>query len=139
MLIFYSAKQKKHSLHFTFLPPSATLLIKCDVPEDKKIALSKLNAMLFDPSHPKKWTPESLVKNLTAADINYLLFSSDPEEKENNSQGPYHIPGKGVVSYAGLAGIYQDLRNAAIKNDLGIPLFNNLRNGSWMLDFIVNR
>ena len=107
--------------------------------EDKKAALTKLHAMLFDPTQPKKWTPESMVKNLGVSDINYLLFSCDAEEKEHNSQGPYHIPGKGVVSYAGLAGIYQDLRNAAIKNDLGIPLFNNLRTGHWLLDFIVNR
>lgn len=113
--------------------------MKCEVSEDKKAALNKLNTLLFDSSQPKKWTPESLVKNLSAADINYLLFSCESEEKEHNSQGPYHIPGKGVVSYAGLAGIYQDLRNAALKNDLGIPLFNNLRSGYWMLDYIVNR
>ena len=107
--------------------------------EEKKAALGKIHTLLFDQTQPKKWTPESLVRNIRASDINYLLFSCDPEEKELNSQGPYHIPGKGVVSYAGLAGIFQDLRHAALKNDLGIPLFNNLRNGHWLLDYIVNR
>ena len=121
------------------MPPSAAILIKSEVSEENKAALLKLHGLLFDQTQPKKWTPESLVKNLGPTDINYLLFSCDPEEKDHNSQGPYHVPDKGVVSYAGLAGIYQDLRNASLKNDLSIALFNNLRNGFWMLDYIANR
>lgn len=67
------------------------------------------------------------------------MFTCEPEEKELNSQGPYTIPRKGTVSYAGLSGIYQDLRNAAIHNDLSVPLFDNLREGFWLLDYHVNR
>ena len=24
-------------------------------------------------------------------------------------------------------------------NDIGLPLFNNLRNGPWLLDYLINR
>lgn len=136
--IFYDHNAKKHSLRFTYMPPGFVCIIKSAVCEEKKSALTELNNLLFD-GHPTKWNPEKLVMNLKPTDINYLMFSSDPEEKELNSQGPYHIPKKGKVSFAGLGGLYQDLRHAAINNDLSFALFDNLRQGYWIMDYIINR
>ena len=74
------------------------------------------------------------------SDINHIMFSSSNEEAEFNPKNTiYNIPSLGDLKYAGFSAFKYDLKLASKRNDLGIPLFANLRNGPWLLDYLINR
>lgn len=81
----------------------------------------------------------ALYKPLKTEDINYLFFSSEQEEHERSGYGMFNIPNKGNLLFGGLAGVFKDVNEACLYNDLGKPLFVNLREGYWYLDYIINR
>lgn len=81
----------------------------------------------------------ALYKPLKTEDINYLFFSSEQEEHERSGCGMYSIPNKGNLLFGGLAGLFKDINEATLYNDLGKAIFTNLREGYWYLDYAVNR
>ena len=69
-----------------------------------------------------------------------FIFDELWEEKDNNSNGGvYSLDGYGKLKYAGLQGVMSILAEIRPINDLGNWLPNNLRNGDWMLDYIIAR
>lgn len=68
-----------------------------------------------------------------------MFFSSEHEEHERSGYGMYNISNKGALLFGGLGGVFTDVNEASLRNDLGIPLFVNLREGHWYLDYCVNR
>lgn len=78
---------------------------------------------------------------LDLIDLNFLLYRCDAEERDSSAgkDGVYTIPGYGSLVYAGLQGWWSVLETIVRRNDLGHPLCNHLRDGSWPLDFVVNR
>lgn len=80
-------------------------------------------------------------KSLSLSDLNVLLYRADPEERDmsGGTDGAYAIPDHGPLVYAGLQGWWSVLRDILRENNLGHPLCNHLRNGTWALDYIVNR
>jgi glycogen debranching enzyme len=80
-------------------------------------------------------------KNLNLADLNFLLYRCEPEERDasGGSDGCYDIPEYGKLVYAGLQGWWSVLRDIVRDNNLGHPLCKNLRDGQWALDFCVGR
>ncbi|KAI9728919.1 MAG: hypothetical protein M1828_000004 [Chrysothrix sp. TS-e1954] len=80
-------------------------------------------------------------KDLRLRDLNFVLYRCDPEEHDTSGgkDGVYDIPGHGPLVYAGLQGWWSVLRNIVRNNDLGHPLCQHLRDGSWALDYCVGR
>ena len=72
------------------MPPSFVCIIKTENSSERMESLTNLNNILCNME--KKAFQEELVKDLSAADINLLMFSSEPEEKETNSESLYYIP-----------------------------------------------
>lgn len=80
------------------------------------------------------------VAGLDFLDLNVLLYRSDPEERDfTGGHGVYNIPGYGDIAYCGLQGFVSVLGQIALENNLGHPMCNNLREGCWMLEYIVDR
>lgn len=65
----------------------------------------------------------SLYKPLQVSDINYLLFSSEQEEHLVSGYGMYNVPNKGNLLFGGFGGVFADIKEASLHNDLGKPLF----------------
>lgn len=80
-------------------------------------------------------------QDLDLVDLNVLLYRSDAEERDATSGkiGTYHIPNYGNLVYAGLEGWMAPLRIVIENNDLGHPLCDNLRNGSWACEYTYIR
>ncbi|CEJ93827.1 Putative Glycogen debranching enzyme [[Torrubiella] hemipterigena] len=78
---------------------------------------------------------------LDLIDLNFLLFKCEAEERDasGGKDGVYDIPGHGKLVYAGLQGWWSVLKNIIKNNDLAHPLCQNLRDGAWALDYVINR
>lgn len=74
-------------------------------------------------------------------DLNFIMYRSEPEERDtsNGKDGIYTIPGHGALIYAGLQGWWSCLRDVVRYNQLGHPICNHLREGTWAMDYIVGR
>ncbi|KAF2861143.1 glycoside hydrolase family 133 protein [Piedraia hortae CBS 480.64] len=74
-------------------------------------------------------------------DLNAILYRADAEERamSGGADGAYAIPNMGALVYCGLQGWWSILRNVIAHNDLGHPLADHLRQGTWALDYIVGR
>ena len=80
-------------------------------------------------------------KDLDLADLNFLLYRCDTEEREasGGADGCYNVPGHGSLIYAGLQGWWSVLQGIVRENNLGHPLCQHLRDGEWALDYCVGR
>jgi len=56
-------------------------------------------------------------------------------------QGNYVIPqeGNSQLVYGGFGGVFERVLKAKRDNMLSAGLFDNLRQGNWLLDFLLNR
>ena len=83
---------------------------------------------------------EAAFAELDLVDLNLLLFRADGEERDATGEdGTYTIPNFGSLVYCGLEGWMYPLRQIMQKNDLGHPLAQHLREGSWAMDYVYNR
>ncbi|KAF5006380.1 hypothetical protein FDECE_7254 [Fusarium decemcellulare] len=79
--------------------------------------------------------------DLSLTDLNFLLYRCEAEElaESGGRDGVYDIPGHGKLVYAGLQGWWSLLKDIIQENNLAHPLCQNLRDGEWALDYILNR
>lgn len=84
---------------------------------------------------------EDALSNTSLADLNFLLYRCDAEERDTSDgkDGVYNIPGHGGLVYAGLEGWWSVLKDVIRNNDLGHPLCQHLRDGKWALDWNTGR
>jgi glycogen debranching enzyme len=78
---------------------------------------------------------------LGALEYNTLLFGCHSEEEHSYGQGNYSIPqnnSKQLV-YAGFAGVYQTILKSKRENSLSEGLYENLRQGNWLLNYYLGR
>jgi glycogen debranching enzyme len=77
----------------------------------------------------------------TLAGFNHLLFRSEPEEKEisKGERGPYGLEKYGQMTYCGIASFMTIFRQLKASGDMGHELFDNMRNGDWYIEYVLNR
>ena len=80
-------------------------------------------------------------ESLSLVDLNFLLYRCDSEERDTSrgEDGVYVVPSHGPLVYAGLQGWWSVLREVVRHNQLGHPICDHLRNGTWAMDYIVGR
>ena len=98
--------------------------------DDHRVGLSFLTCL-------SKEKLEEAVKASSLLDIQFALFQCDQEGRESG-HGVYSVPNWGPLNYCGLAGLMPLLNKMRPSNDLGHPLAANLREGDWMLDYILD-
>ncbi|CAD8122387.1 unnamed protein product [Paramecium sonneborni] len=120
-------------LNFVKLPSSFTAILECHIIPEQQNNLQSLDLILNDHSQ------QQLFNELTSSQLNYLLFMSEPEERDKNNKGLYFIPNYRQLIYAGFAGPRSATREAQTINNLAHPVCENLRNGNWLIDYLNDR
>jgi glycogen debranching enzyme len=82
---------------------------------------------------------DNVFSNLSLLDMNVVLHRCEGEERDATGEGVYNIPGHGSLPYAGLEGFVSVLKPVIYENNLGHPFCVHLRDGTWALDYIVDR
>ena len=83
---------------------------------------------------------EQILNELTYDELNIVLFRSGREESsENINSNTYDVPHYGPLTYCGLQGLMNVLEKQRLTNNLGHPLFENLRNGDWLMTYTADR
>lgn len=72
-------------------------------------------------------------------DVSTLMFSSSREEEVIRGSANYVVPGQGQLPYGGLGSLYNLLKESIRQNNLLIPLYDNIIQGDWLFDYILNR
>lgn len=70
-----------------------------------------------------------------------MLYGCSKEEESVWGVSNYTIPqdaNKQLV-YGGFASIFIAIKNAKKENDLSIKLYDNLRDGNWLMDYYLSR
>lgn len=107
---------------------------RVSLPIDVQKSVGTLRKLINDFSTNKTENLDEIVKELTLADLNRVLYRCDEEERDDgNGFGAYNIPNYGNLVYCGLQGIISPLANIRPNNDLGHPICENLRNGDWLI------
>jgi len=123
---------------FHMMPPSFTCVIKT-----KRQAGQKEAARYMDLINERAASEvaQQLFADLPLSGFNHLLFRCDNEEKEisDGKRGTYGLEKNGPFTYAGIASFINLLRKLKVKSDMGHELFNNMRDGDWLLDYFMDR
>lgn len=77
--------------------------------------------------------------HMDIGDINYYLFTCDNEERELWGSGLYEVPGYGRLTFGGFAGVVKILRETSLNNDHAHPLYLNIQEGHYLLDYWEQR
>ncbi|KAK6344089.1 hypothetical protein TWF696_007736 [Orbilia brochopaga] len=112
-------------------PPGSIILMKTWIPSLSNIDLDAL--AVTDAAKAFQTT--------TLTDLNFALYRCDAEERDHSDGkiGVYNVPDFGPLVYAGLQGWWSVLRTVIRNNDLGHPICQHLRSGTWALDYTVSR
>ncbi|EGG21391.1 glycogen debranching enzyme [Cavenderia fasciculata] len=124
-----------HNLHLKLkeFPPGSILLFRGEIPKECNQAINQLNGVLEE----RKKLEQTLEK-VSLIDLNILIFRHHDEEKAVGGGG-YNVANFGFLPYCGLQGFATILNQVSEWNDLGHPLCNNIREGDWAMDYIVQR
>jgi len=147
------ARDKNEGLEIDFVnfKPGDVIAFKLSLNQETKSQILTIRSCLSHFGYPVKTCSgrsltisgnhnlESILSAMSLADFNFVLFHCQEEEREAGCGGVYNVPGYGDLTYAGLHGFVHVLESTRGSNNLGHPLFNNLRDGDWMLDYISNR
>eukprot|EP01128_Nolandella_sp_AFSM9_P004748 TRINITY_DN2190_c0_g1_i1.p1 TRINITY_DN2190_c0_g1~~TRINITY_DN2190_c0_g1_i1.p1 ORF type:complete len:1571 (-),score=177.42 TRINITY_DN2190_c0_g1_i1:40-4221(-) len=126
---------RKNVLHFQNFPPGSVAIVRASLPPAASEAVELLRRVV------KEGVPSRALLGLTLLDCNVLLYQCEVEERNwsEGERGTYTIPHYGALKYAGIAGVCGLLQSVCATNDMGHPLFDNLRAGDWLLDYLVHR
>eukprot|EP00301_Raphidiophrys_heterophryoidea_P017845 c2851_g1_i1.p1 GENE.c2851_g1_i1~~c2851_g1_i1.p1 ORF type:complete len:1626 (+),score=407.52 c2851_g1_i1:472-4878(+) len=79
--------------------------------------------------------------HLDLVDLNVLLYRCHEEDSEFycGRHGAYVVPNYGALCYCGVYGVEGVLSLIRKDSDMGHPLLENIRQGSWLMDYLADR
>uniref|UniRef100_A0A915CSE8 Glycogen debranching enzyme n=1 Tax=Ditylenchus dipsaci TaxID=166011 RepID=A0A915CSE8_9BILA len=127
----------EHSIHFKLFTSGSAIAFKIQPKKDTATACAAIEKAVGSEEISKEL--QSHLRKLEMQTFNYILFRCEAEEQSVQGEGAYDVPNFGKLVYCGLEGIHPVLKRIQETNDLGHPLCCNLRDGSWIADYIVGR
>lgn len=123
-------------IHFKHFPPSSVIAFSMSLLDEQTAALEALNEILKQYDCTKS-DIFMIINQYHLIDINYVLFRTNEEERDEFGHGTYAIS-TGPLVYCGLAGVMTHLAKIRTHNDLG--LYTNVLIISMLLiNFFLNR
>lgn len=116
-------------LDFFKMPSSFSMLVTTKFSQRQQIITKNLMTIEDPP-----------VFDLTMGSINYILFRCVPEEQDGAKKyrGIYEF--KGIVpKYAGIASLMYEFNRANNNAEFYNPIFENIKDGNWLIDHILAR
>ncbi|UYV72969.1 AGL [Cordylochernes scorpioides] len=150
-----------NEVEFHSFPPGSVVAFRVSMSGDSRAAVHRLRGCIAQFGYRLQRSNslggavqqadfQTLIRPLSLATLNYVLFRCAEEEKEEPGGGPYHIPGWEDLLYCGFqgtlstvelcaTGVMTPLSTIHMKHDLGHPLCENLRQGDWLPQYLVSR
>ena len=72
-------------------------------------------------------------------DVNYYLFTCENEERDIWGGGLYYVPNYRNLVFGGFSGVIKILRETSLNNDSAHPLYKNIMEGNYLLDYYQDR
>jgi glycogen debranching enzyme len=131
--IDYNDSACSSTVHFKYFPPSTVIIFKCSLNENLLGALTsmklKMNSQEID----------QVIERLNFDELNIILYRCENEEQSDIKSGTYGLSKHGALVYAGLQGVINILEHERLPNNLGHEMFDNLRNGDWLMNYLCDR
>ena len=126
-------------LTFRALPPGFICVIKTQLSTEPASALSQLH--LTYQAFDNESAARDICSALSPSQVNYILWKCSPEEQDwsDRQRDVYDVPGFGKFCYAGLGSLAIEFKRMGVFNQLGHAIFNNIRNGDWLIDYHCKR
>jgi glycogen debranching enzyme len=130
-------------IHFKYFPVGTVIVFKVAL-DNLSIELNFINqsidALYSNSIDNDSITLDKIFKTMSIDELNILLFRCLNEEaSEQIGLNGYELPNYGKFIYCGFQGIINILDKQRPKNNLGHEIFENLRQGNWLMDYIVER
>ncbi|XP_022695874.1 glycogen debranching enzyme-like isoform X2 [Varroa jacobsoni] len=132
-------------VNFTNLTPGSVIAFRICVGPASRSSMEAARSMLRPFGyfkHPVDVPADvkATVETLDLDDINRILFHCDREEQSDGfGIGAYVLNDVGPMLYCGLQGVMTHLAYIRPRNDLGHPLCANVRDGDWLMDYLISR
>lgn len=129
--------EKSNVLHFKNLPFNSSLIATFKLNKEQIEAQEAITKLLSKSIEEL----DLILSDTNICDINYLLFSSEPEEhsRSNNSRGTYHVPNYMKFPFAGFENLFKLFRELRLHSPMDHALFENIRQGDWLLNYEIER
>ena len=85
--------------------------------------------------------PRELFEELNLEQINHIIWRCGKEELDitKGRRNVYGVPGYHPFNYAGIGSLVAEFLPLTSGNKLGHQIFNNLREGNWLIDYTAAR
>jgi glycogen debranching enzyme len=129
--IDYNDQECSSTVHFKLFPPSSVVIFKVVLNQAQLSNINQVRSMIH--------SVDSFVESLSYDELNIILYRCSQEEQNEIQSGCYALDSYGELVYAGLQGIMNILEKERLNNNLGHPLFDNLRRGNWLMEYTASR
>ncbi|CAD6192035.1 unnamed protein product [Caenorhabditis auriculariae] len=126
-------------IELTAFPTGSVVAFKIKLSDEASGAADQINQLVEGENNDLEKEFKFLLQDLNFQQFNHLLFSCEAEDYAVIGQGGYEVPNFGKFVYCGIQGMIPVLDKIRENNDLGHPLCQNLRDGTWLCDYIVQR
>lgn len=127
----------KDLIDFHSLLPNTVIVLKIrHAPRTKEAIVNIRNSLNYLSNKG-----ESLMNEFDLCDLNHALYKCEKEDLDNTNgkRGVYEVKGYGKLVYAGITHLFQLVQSLKKVQSLDHPLFNNVREGDWLLNYTITR
>ncbi|EYB99073.1 hypothetical protein Y032_0125g1273 [Ancylostoma ceylanicum] len=126
------------AIELTDFPSGSVIAFRIRLTDAARTSIGTIRAVISGNDELERELAHVL-DSISLQDYNRLLFTCDAEEWAAIGRGAYDVPRFGKLVYCGLQGLIPVLDWIRENNDLGHPLCANLRDGTWLSDYICSR
>ncbi|VDD94330.1 unnamed protein product [Enterobius vermicularis] len=128
---------KDGHVELSHFPSSSVVAFKISPLDNAQQNITKIRKLINGEDVEADSVLHKCLEGMSLQSYNRVLFRCETEERDDYGDGTYNIPNFGNLVYCGLQGIRPLLKAIRLNNDLGHPVCGNLRDGTWMCDYIV--